>query len=215
MPAIPARPKTWANAEVLTHTDLNGEIDNIRDNVNAFGVYKDVSVTLTANYTFTPASGVGVTVSTGGIVVTGNSTITGTLGGLTGLTVASGGAAITGAVTLGTAASTIKGGATSLSLRNNADTQSWLTFTEATDAVTIANYTGAQALICNAAGAADAKIGLSSFAGNEAEGFLRLGVGGGTPTGVPGQGAVVLSDTGSQYKLFAFLNGAWRSTNLT
>src|SRR5690606_12720636 len=38
----------------------------------------------------------GATISAGGITVTGNSTITGTLGGLTGLTVASGGASITG-----------------------------------------------------------------------------------------------------------------------
>lgn len=37
-----------------------------------------------------------LTVSSGGVTVTGNSTITGTLGGLTGLTVASGGAAVTG-----------------------------------------------------------------------------------------------------------------------
>jgi len=41
-----------------------------------------------------------LTVSAGGIAVTGNSTITGTLGGLTGLTVASGGATITGASTI-------------------------------------------------------------------------------------------------------------------
>lgn len=41
-----------------------------------------------------------VTVAAGGIAVTGNSTITGTLGGLTGLTVASGGAAITGNSTI-------------------------------------------------------------------------------------------------------------------
>lgn len=42
----------------------------------------------------------GATVSAGGIAVTGNSTITGTLGSLTGLTVASGGASISGATTL-------------------------------------------------------------------------------------------------------------------
>ncbi len=39
-----------------------------------------------------------VTVAAGGIAVTGNSTITGTLGGLTGLTVASGGASVTGTI---------------------------------------------------------------------------------------------------------------------
>lgn len=41
-----------------------------------------------------------VTVTTGGVAVTGNSTITGTLGSLTGLTVASGGASVTGGVTV-------------------------------------------------------------------------------------------------------------------
>lgn len=42
----------------------------------------------------------GLTISSGGVTVTGNSTITGTLGGLTGLTVASGGASITGNSTI-------------------------------------------------------------------------------------------------------------------
>lgn len=86
----------------------------------------------------------GLTVSAGGISVTGNSTITGTLGGLTGLTVASGGASVVGGlvtdtlhvtstsaldgdVTIGarlifsTAVAKIIPGATSISLRNNAD----------------------------------------------------------------------------------------------
>ena len=50
-------------------------------------------------YGVTISSG-GLTVSAGGAAITGNSTITGTLGGVTGLTVASGGASITGNVAL-------------------------------------------------------------------------------------------------------------------
>lgn len=48
----------------------------------------------------TSTFGGALTVTSGGIAVTGNSTITGTLGGLTGLTVASGGASITGGATI-------------------------------------------------------------------------------------------------------------------
>lgn len=48
----------------------------------------------------TSTFGGALTVTSGGIAVTGNSTITGTLGGLTGLTVASGGASITGNSTI-------------------------------------------------------------------------------------------------------------------
>ncbi|HSI21215.1 MAG TPA: hypothetical protein VLA04_06025, partial [Verrucomicrobiae bacterium] len=69
----------------------------------------------------------GATISAGGITVTGNSTITGTLGGLTGLTVASGGATITGNSTItgtlgGLTGLTVASGGASISggLNNNA-----------------------------------------------------------------------------------------------
>jgi hypothetical protein len=52
-----------------------------------------------ASFASTLASGGALTVSSGGASITGNSTITGTLGGLTGLTVSSGGASITGDLT--------------------------------------------------------------------------------------------------------------------
>jgi hypothetical protein len=56
---------------------------------------------ITGNSTITGTLGglTGLTVSSGGASITGNSTITGTLGGLTGLTVSSGGASITGDLT--------------------------------------------------------------------------------------------------------------------
>lgn len=61
----------------------------------------------------------GLTVSASGIAVTGNSTITGTLGGLTGLTVASGGAAITGNTS-------VSGGTfTSRGLTDNSTVSAW------------------------------------------------------------------------------------------
>jgi hypothetical protein len=58
-------------------------------------------LTVTGNSTITGTLGglTGVTVASGGITVTGNSTITGTLGGLTGLTVASGGLTVTAGTT--------------------------------------------------------------------------------------------------------------------
>jgi hypothetical protein len=55
-----------------------------------------------------------LTVSTGGVAITGNSTLTGTLGGLTGLTVASGGASITGGLTVPTGGATITAGGLSV-----------------------------------------------------------------------------------------------------
>jgi len=59
-------------------------------------------ITVTGNSTITGTLGglTGLTVASGGITVTGNSTITGTLGGLTGLTVASGGITVTGNSTI-------------------------------------------------------------------------------------------------------------------
>lgn len=57
--------------------------------INTYAAHKGTAQTFTALQTFSAA-----------IAVTGNSTITGTLGGLTGLTVASGGASITGNSTI-------------------------------------------------------------------------------------------------------------------
>jgi hypothetical protein len=59
-------------------------------------------ITVTGNSTITGTLGAltGLTVASGGLTVTGNSTITGTLGALTGLTVASGGITVTGNSTI-------------------------------------------------------------------------------------------------------------------
>lgn len=91
--SVSAYPKSWV-AEVLTHTDLNAQFAHIRNGVNNGCLFKGDAgqsvtemVTFTATQTFTPASGVGVHVTTGGMTIVGNSTITGTLGGVTVLTV--------------------------------------------------------------------------------------------------------------------------------
>lgn len=80
-----------------------------------------------------------LTVSSGGVTVAGNSTITGTLSGLTGLTVASGDATVTtgnvaitaGNLTFGAASAKVIPGATSLLFRNTADSATNLSITNA------------------------------------------------------------------------------------
>jgi hypothetical protein len=93
MSTIPSIP-SWSDKDVLTHTALNTMVSSIRDTVNTYGMFTDVARTVTAVQTFSAApvfsTGFGVagtiTVSTGGIAVTGNSTIVGTLGSVTTLT---------------------------------------------------------------------------------------------------------------------------------
>lgn len=80
-----------------------------------------VTGTLTTSSKITVSSG-GVTVTAGGVTITGNSTLAGTLGGLTGLTVASGGASITGSstingtLTIGSGSASILGGASNTAI---------------------------------------------------------------------------------------------------
>jgi hypothetical protein len=111
MPTIAALTSFTANTQAKA-AEVNANFSTIRTTVNTYGAFIDQIATITAVWTYnaTPvlttglsvtAGGIavtagGLTVSAGGATVTGNSTIAGTLGGLTGLTVASGGAAITG-----------------------------------------------------------------------------------------------------------------------
>lgn len=90
MPSIAAYPTDWTVNQVLTESALEAQFNHIRDGVNASCVFKDVAsqtvsvgVTFTATQTYTPGSGVGISVTTGGVTIVGNSTITGTLGGVT------------------------------------------------------------------------------------------------------------------------------------
>lgn len=104
MPVIPALTTFTANTKAKS-SEVNSNFSTLRSTLNTYGLFADVPATISAAYTFSVAptlslgatitSG-GLTVSAGGLTVTGNSTIAGTLGGLTGLTVASGGASITG-----------------------------------------------------------------------------------------------------------------------
>ena len=76
------------------------------------GVALDVVGTTRTSNGLTVTAG-GVIVSAGGMAVTGNSTVTGTLGGLTGLTVASGGLTVTsGGVTVTSGGVTVTGNST-------------------------------------------------------------------------------------------------------
>ena len=86
----------------LTSTGLNVSAAGVVTG----GTYNAQTISSTASFTGTvttagavTVSAGGLTVSAGGIAVTGNSTIAGSLSGITGLTVASGGANITGGVT--------------------------------------------------------------------------------------------------------------------
>lgn len=103
-------PKTWS-AEILTASDLNASFVEVRDKFNTYAVLTDSAKTITVTHTwertqtFSPTSGVGINVTTGGISVTG----TAALAAVTCTTVTASGA-ISG--TTGTFSSTLQGGST-------------------------------------------------------------------------------------------------------
>jgi hypothetical protein len=78
----------FSDGNVLTAAQLESDSGTIRTYFNTYAVLTDVARTITAIMTFSavPVFSVGITVSASGITVTGNSTITGTLTGLTGVT---------------------------------------------------------------------------------------------------------------------------------
>jgi len=73
-------PKTWS-AEILTASDLNASFVEVRDKFNTYAVLTDTAKTVTVTHTwertqtFTPSSGVGINVTTGGISVTGTAAL--------------------------------------------------------------------------------------------------------------------------------------------
>lgn len=108
----------WTTEQVLTSTALNANFATIRDHYNANAVETSGAQTIAGIKTFSavPVFSLGATIAAGGLTVadggatvtaggltvsadgadiTGDSTIAGTLGGLTGLTVDSGGATFT------------------------------------------------------------------------------------------------------------------------
>lgn len=103
---------TASSARWLISKNTTAESGSNAGSNLVINAYSDAGVSIDAPVTIVRAAGGAITlarpttissalaVSSGGIAVTGNSTITGTLGGLTGLTVASGGATVTGNVTL-------------------------------------------------------------------------------------------------------------------
>lgn len=83
-----------ATGALFTDVTVSNGITVTNSVVAKAGAFNDISTTAGATI------GNGLVVTKGGATVTGNSTITGTLAGLTGLTIASGGATVTGTVTL-------------------------------------------------------------------------------------------------------------------
>lgn len=239
MPTIAAYPTDWSANQVLTEAALEGQFNHIRDGVNASCLFKDVAsqtvsvgVAFTATQTFTPASGVGINVTTGGVTIVGNSTITGTLGGVTTLSCTTvsattvtatnlGGtlttAAQTGITSLGSlTALTIAGnltfsganrklvsGTTGMTFRNNADAVTWLTWTDS-GTVQIGGASVSGPILGDAAG--------SAIPTNSTLGIPRLPTTSGTPTGVVSDGAIIV-DTAANL-LWVRSNGTWRSLTL-
>jgi hypothetical protein len=176
MPTIGSLTSFTANT-LAQASQVNSNFSTIRTAVNTYCAFLDAtSQTFTGNQTFNPSSGValtvtdgGITVSADGITVTGNSTITGTLGGVTTLSCTTvtatnlGGTLTTAAqpnitsfgtltsltiggalsgvttLTMTAAASKIVPGVTSFSLRNNADNADNLIVTNA-GAVTVRSH---------------------------------------------------------------------------
>lgn len=86
---------TFTAGTTARASEVNANFDEIKTKVNTFALLSDVARTITAVHTYSATP-----VFNAGITVTGASTITGALTGITGLTVASGGASITGNSTI-------------------------------------------------------------------------------------------------------------------
>jgi hypothetical protein len=99
--SVPTLTKTWSDGQVVTAAHLNGNFTTIRDYLNTSGGALNAANTWTALQTHSA----GLTVSAGGVAVTGNSTITGTLSGITTLAI---GGTLTGVTSL-TMAGTLAG----------------------------------------------------------------------------------------------------------
>lgn len=207
MPLIASLPQATSFA-VATASFVNTNYATIKDTVNSYCLFKDVAATVTAiqTHSVTPVFNAGIT-------VVGNTTITGTLSGVTTMTVTTltattlTGTLSTGAqpniTSLGTITSLgfgttgkMVGGATTLSWRNNADSFDVIKYTESgavlavgsTSVVT--NITGS-AVSLVAAGGANVTVASSSLATNATTGFLCISGCGGVPTGAAPQGALV------------------------
>lgn len=159
MALIPALPTTWAAGDVLTASALNTNFTTIRDAVNTSALFKDVAAqTVSVGVTFSAAQ------------------------------TFSAGITITGALTMATAASTLVPGATSFSIRNNADSADNLLVSNA-GAVTVRN-----GLTVTAGGATITAGGLTVSAGTTAVGDLTVS-GTFTPAGITINGNLTFSGT--------------------
>ena len=255
-------------------SQVNSNFSTVRTAVNTYCAFLDASSqTFTGNQTFNPTSGValtvtdgGITVSADGITVTGNSTITGTLGGvttltcttvtatnlggtlttaaqpnitsfgtLTSLTIAGALAGVTtlaasdtvtlsktggSAITFSGAAPTVRIGATSLLIQNNAGTADLIQMSSA-NGIALRSVDGARVVDLSYSGGnpiaitnTDAQIELGSIsATTDAVNFPAMPSCAGAPTGIPlatsNMCPFVFDRTNN--KLYIY-DGAWIST---
>lgn len=159
-----------------------------------------------------------LTVSSGGITVTGNSTITGTLGGLTGLTMASGtlaavdltvsgtftpaGFTSNGNLTFSGTNRTIIPGTTSLIIRNVGNTRN-------------AVYVGSNDISFSGCDHVYLADNVNPYTTTSTTGFAYIGHTEGAPTGVPagGNGALMIDKTNN--RLYVRVDGAWKYASLS
>lgn len=169
-----------------------------------------------------------LTVSSGGIAVTGDSTITGTLGGVTTLTCTTvtatnlGGtlstAAQTNVTSLGTltaltiggnltfsgASRRIKSGTTNFGIERNADTSTWLMFNETSSDVYVGRQTNAGTVY----------LGNTTYSSSGGNPCMTV-TGGVAPTGNPGSAGIFCFDE-ANFKLYIHVgSGTWKSVTLS
>ena len=126
---------TFSSGVIISSSAVNANFTNCVAVDTARVVTVTHTWSLTQTFTGGWTAAAACTISAGGIAVTGNSTITGTLTALTGVT-SSGTAAfatvtVSGTVTMSTAVSQIIPGATSLAFRNNAGSADNILITDA------------------------------------------------------------------------------------
>lgn len=169
-----------------------------------------------------------VTISAGGIDVTGG--ITGelataaqtnvtSLGTLTALTCS--GTITTDGLAFSGATPKILSGATSFNIKNNADSTTLFSYTEGSKVLGIGSgasghqtiITGHTALYLSTSGACDIQVG-ASMDTTDTAGFLRLnGIMAGAPVGAASNGAICIDSSNS--RLYVRVGGAWKYAALS
>lgn len=182
----------------------------IRDSTNAINcaVFNNVGALTLAST---------LTVSANGIVVTGDSTITGALTSLTNVSSA--------LFTAGSATTKFKLPATALQFRNSGDTRNVATLTDTTiglgDTTNVATTINGTTITVQSGAGTSIIVGTGnlvlatsgSLATNATTGFPVIPTCAGTPTGVTGGGAMILDTTGNKV-WFSYGGGTWKGVGI-